>query len=197
MRKIWMTPRGQTEGATGSAAEGDAETGRSHAVDVERLAVGVAIAAVGVGAIVGGFEYGVVRATGGIGPGAVPLAVGILLAVEGLLLSRAAWATPSSAASPVQDVFTEEEDGPIADDGDKGELIGSMILVAMLAGVLLLTPYLGFVPMIVVFAFTAARFFENLSIRTSLILGLIAGGFIWIVFIGLLGVRLPVLPFFF
>ena len=113
-----------------------------------------------------------------------------------MLLSRAAWPAASGTVPPAEDASSEDEGGP-ASDGDKAELVVSMILVAMLAGVLLLTPYLGFVPMIVAFAFTAGRFYENLSIRTSLILGLIAGGFIWVVFIVLLGVRLPVLPSFF
>ena len=67
----------------------------------------------------------------------------------------------------------------------------SLILLAMLSVVLLLTPVVGFIPMIVAFGFVVGRFLEGATVLASIILGLASGLFIWAVFIALLGVRLP------
>lgn len=149
---------------------------------------------VGFAAAITSFGYGLTSERGGIGPGTVPFVAALLILVEGFMLARPSESAPSS--SPVGD----EEGGlavPLAGPSTKqrdGGLMTAFVLLSMLGVVLLLTPSVGFVPMIVLFGFAAGRWIERASVFASLGLGAAAGLFIWVVFIGLLGVRLPALP---
>ncbi|WP_369803786.1 tripartite tricarboxylate transporter TctB family protein [Mycobacterium sp. NAZ190054] len=142
------------------------------------------MAVVGVAAMVASLGYGLTSERGGIGPGAIPFVAGLLLVVEGVFQCGIGFRGRDDDRSGATQ-------GEYAGPRPVGGLVQGIALIAMLGLVVLLTPYVGLIPMTVLFGVAVGFFVEKASILASLLLGLISGTFIWVVFIALLEVRIP------
>jgi hypothetical protein len=114
----------------------------------------------------------------------VPFVASLVILAEGLALGFSQddekTASPDGSQTPGVDSLVSNS-----------SLRLSLMLLALLSVVLILTPVVGFIPMIIAFGFVVGRFLEGVTVLASVMLGMGSGLFIWAVFIVLLGVRLP------
>ena len=139
------------------------------------LVGGFLLAALGAALAAGATGYGVTTAEGRLGPGFMPFAVGLLLALfGGLVCVQALWGGRGS--------------------GEAGESAGGRSVAAVFALTLLailLTPVIGFLPAFGLLVFALARFVEGEGWTAAALLGAVGAAAAWAVFVLFLQIPLP------
>jgi len=181
---------------------------------VEVWVPGGIVTLLGLGFAVGGLSYGLTDG-GRMAPGLMPAVMGVGLVFFGVLLLisdlRLVSQTPEGPtgdtaevterkpvrvggsdvpASPGPSVIGEPADGDIADREPKHLLRPWFIFAAMICS-LLLAPYLGLIPALVLGAFVMMKFVERESWIASISVSAVLLVASWFIFDDFLGVNLP------
>ncbi|MGY3128274.1 hypothetical protein ACVWW9_001773 [Agrococcus sp. UYP33] len=171
---------------------------------IVRAASSAALALLGLAAAIGGWGYGVAQENGQIGPGFLPVALGIIIVVlagvdtASILLRRepthpAEQLTGVEAEADAAAIDTVEESPDIDALGRSQRQRNRMLVVVggMLLGALLLVPVLGLLISLGVLMLTIAIVVERRPIISSIIVSVVAVGIVHLIFGVLLNVPLP------
>lgn len=175
--------------------------------------VGAALlVALGTAFAVGALQYDVYGQGGRIGPGFMPLAAGILLAVFGAMVGVEAWwrhargvsqrpeereseESVSSEDTPSQAVASEankDAQEQHVEAVDRGDATRSLILVFVLTSVaILLIPVLGFLVSFGLLILGLITFVERESLLLGVVLSVGTTVIAWLVFVQFLRIPLP------
>ncbi len=179
------------------------------------------LAAVGLLFVFGTWEFGILRDSGRLDAGAMPVFTGSFLAICGGMImlvglksvvgarsaaskaTIASAASSASAASPsgtdAQDDATETEQDSGADDGGDGEGPGTtakaMVVLAMSVGAIWLAPRIGFLLAFAILLFVLWVWLEGVKPLKALMLTAAVIFFTHLLFVQFLRIPLPRTPF--
>lgn len=164
---------------------------RLHSHFGELVCTGCLLAA-GLFITVYGLRYPLITSDGVVGPGVMPLITGLTLAVVTALL----FARTILAAFAATEKEAEPADVSLSDFSDEGGSAGKPVTVAgilsMLVLSILLSPFLGLIPMLALTMFVCVFVFERQSFLTALLMALGGGIAGWLIFVKLFEVPVPI-----
>lgn len=151
--------------------------------------VGTPMILLGMGfAVWGGLQYDLIRDDGVLGPGFLPLASGIAMAVFGC------WGVASAC---LQHLEASRSEKPVATDSestDERSMTTVWVVFALMAIAIVLAPIIGFFLSFGLLVFALITFVERERVLHAVLLAVGASLLSWLVFHQLLHVAMPV-PF--
>ena len=153
---------------------------------------------VGLGFAVGGVYYGVFNEEGRIGPGFLPFASGMLMAVFGVAVAVETWAAVRRAArGEVEDegddllALALASDDEHAGAGEEGAGRSVALVFALTLGAILLIPFIGFLVSFALLLFVLVTWVEREGVARGLAISAAGVVFTYLIFEAFLKVPLP------
>lgn len=150
--------------------------------------------AIGVGAAIGGVRYGLSQDTGAVGPGAMPLLAGILLAGGSLtVLLRVGRQAPSPGNVPAEPAPADGAENPPVDRRVAArQIVLALVIMAIGAGVMSLV---GFIIAAAGIVFCTLVVVERLALWRAVTATVVITAMLWLV-VHFLLIPVPAGPFF-